>query len=372
MRMGRWTQAALIAALVVFAAPAAATAQVEPRVVGGGDATIAQYPWQAALVYDAAKVPGNPFQRQLCGGSLMTPSIVMTAAHCVYDTDPDDGSALDPDDVDVILGQSQLSTAPAASQLAVQSVTYQADFDPNFGPGDWEIPDHDIAYLVLADPYPTAATIDIAGPDESALWDPESFEEVTGWGATAEFGSGSGGSNTLKMASVPIIADAACTTDYGVYFNSEAMVCAGYPEGGIDTCFGDSGGPMQAPLEGGGYRLVGITSWGDGCARPDSPGVYTRIAGTSLSTAAASDISNLETAFDLEQETVTGSGGVPRAGGPPNPGENPSGEKTSEGVPGATGPVKASSDPFAKCRRVLSKVKRKRCVKKIRRRLQSS
>jgi trypsin len=369
--MGRGPRAALVAVLLALQAPASASAEVQPRVVGGEDTTIDRYPWQAALVVDPAKVPGTPFQRQFCGGSLITPYIVMTAAHCVYDTDPDDGSTLDPDDVDVVLGETMLSTAPSSSQLAVQAVAYQADYDPNFGPSDWAIPQKDIGYLVLQSPYDGAA-IDIAGPDETALWDQDSYEEVTGWGATAESGPGSGGSNTLQVAAVPIIADLTCTADYGGYFDSESMVCAGFQEGGIDTCQGDSGGPMQAPLADGGYRLVGITSWGDGCARPNAPGVYTRIAGDTLRAAATTQVFDLETTYALPHENVVGGGGQPRPGDPPpGTGEPGTGGSPASGVPGSTGPITKSAGPFAKCKRARTLSKRKRCVMKVRRKLES-
>jgi secreted trypsin-like serine protease len=369
--MGRGLRVALLVVLTALAGPAAAGAQVAPRVVGGDTTTIEQYPWQAALVFDPAKVSGNAFQRQFCGGSLITPSIVMTAAHCVFDTDPDDGSVLDPDDVDVVLGQTRLSTAPLSSEFDVQSVTYQADYEPNFGLPDSEVPDRDVAYLVLSSPDPSGTTIDIAGPDESDLWDPGSYQEVSGWGATAESGPGSNGSSVLQEATVPIVADATCAADYGVFFDDASMVCAGYPEGGIDTCFGDSGGPMQAPLDGGGYRLVGITSWGDGCAEPNAPGVYTRVAGDSLSAAVASRVSDLEIAFGLPPENIIGSGGQAKPSPPPMTGE-PGGETPAGGSPGSTGAQPKSTDPFAKCRRARTKAKRKRCVKRVRSRSRAS
>jgi trypsin len=363
----------LFVVLAVLAAPAAASAEIQPRVVGGDDATIEQYPWQAALVFDRAKVSGSTFHRQFCGGSLITPSIVLTAAHCVYDTDPDDESSLDSDDVAVVLGQTQLFGAPPDSELDVQSVTYPADFDPSFGPGNWEVPNNDIAYLVLAAPYPGASTIDIAGPDEAELWDADSPEEITGWGATAESGAGSGGSNTLQTATVPILPDETCADDYDVYFSADSMVCAGYPEGGIDTCFGDSGGPMQAPLEDGGYRLVGVTSWGDGCARPDAPGVYTRVAGDLLRPAVAAAVFDLETVFGLEHDNVIGNGGQAKPNQPPRTGEDPGTETPppESGPPASTGPVQRAANPFAKCKRALTKVKRKRCTKRVRERLRS-
>ena len=286
-------------------APTARAQFADPRVVGGSTTTIDQYPWQAAVVYDPATVSGNPFQRQLCGSSLITPYIVLTAAHCVYDTDPQNTSSLDPDDVNIVLGQTTLSTAPPASEFDVRGVSYQAGYDPSYGPGQG-VPSNDVGYLVLQSPYNAATPIDIAGSDEGALWDSGSPEEITGWGATAASGPGSGGSDTLRVATVPIVADSSCAADYGAYFNSSTMVCAGYPQGGIDTCFGDSGGPMQAPLQGGGYRLVGITSWGSGCAQPNAPGVYTRVAGDGLRSAVASKVFELETTFGLPHENIVG------------------------------------------------------------------
>jgi hypothetical protein len=187
----------------------------------------------------------------------------------------------------------------------VQWVSIQSGYDPGYGPGQG-VPSNDVAYLVLQSPYNATTPIDIAGADEGALWDPGSSEQITGWGATAESGPGSGGSDTLRHATVPIVSDSSCAFDYGTYFNAATMVCAGYPAGGIDTCYGDSGGPMQAAIGGGAYRLVGITSWGAGCAQPDAPGVYTRVADASMRNAIASTVFNLEDTFGLPHEDIVG------------------------------------------------------------------
>src|SRR5262245_30874626 len=202
-------RAALLACLGLAVFAPAAHASLGPRIVGGSTTTIDQYPWQAAVVYDPAKVSGNPFQRQFCGGSLISPYIVLTAGHCVHRTDPDNNSDLDPDDVDVVLGQTTLSTAPGSSEFNVQGGAKQSNYDPSFGQGQG-VPSNDVAYLVLSTPYNGATPIDIAGPDEGGLWDPASPEQISGWGATAESGPGSGGSETLRDATVPIVSDSAC------------------------------------------------------------------------------------------------------------------------------------------------------------------
>lgn len=74
----------------------------------------------------------------------------------------------------------------------------------------------------------------------------------------------------LRQANVPIIDDAMCRNLFPGAI-TENMFCAGYREGGIDACQGDSGGPLVCTTPGGGFDLVGVTSWGFGCAQPKLP-----------------------------------------------------------------------------------------------------
>ena len=387
--MGRTTARLLSCLILVLLAiaPAASAQSPEPRVVGGSQATIEHYPWQAAVVVDRAKDVGNAHQRQFCGGSLITTSIVLTAAHCVYDSDPDcdplggvdvclpsdpggDGTKrLDVDDVAVVLGVTKLSVAGEGDEHPVQDVSY----DPGFDPVTFQ---HDVAYLVLAAPVttgPAVQTIDIAGEDEAAVWAPDVPVEISGWGSTF-----SGGStvDSLRAATVPIVGDSTCgsAADYGSAFDPATMVCAGYPEGGVDTCQGDSGGPLEAPLDGGGYRLVGITSWGFGCAEADAPGVYTRIAQAApdgLRDDVVAEVAELETTYLLAPENIVGSGGQPppeRLDPPPTTG--------TPTPPSTTQPATATSnsprDPLSKCKRIRDKKKRKGCMKKVKKKLKTA
>jgi secreted trypsin-like serine protease len=390
--LGRTRLGLLALSLLALTAPAGvaqAAADVQPRIVGGQTATIAEYPWQGAVVF-APDAPGkagkNAFQRQVCGGSLVTPYVLLTAAHCVFDTDPDcgewgppphipctlltdpppgDGTArIDPDDVDVVLGRTTLSDGSTGAEHAVQDVAFQSGYNPNNA-------NKDVGYLILAAPGSTQQTIDIAGSDEAAVWAPGVFAEVSGWGSTSPDDPNTTQipytpSDTLRAASVQIISDSTCGSSsvYGNAFHPTTMVCAGYLSGGVDSCYGDSGGPLQAGLEDGGYRLVGITSWGDGCAWPNNPGVYSRVADTVLRDAIVARVDQFEADLGLPGEQIVGSGGQPQSSGPKYPPPSGGGSATS---PLATAtPTAAPADPFAKCKRALTKRKRKRCNRKVR------
>ena len=87
--------------------------------------------------------------------------------------------------------------------------------------------------------------------------------------------------DNLQKADVPITTDAYCGGAYSS-FDADTMVCAGFPQGGVDTCQGDSGGPMYGRTSTGALRVVGSTSFGEGCARPNKPGVYARVADATL------------------------------------------------------------------------------------------
>lgn len=355
---------AIALAAVALLVPASAGAQdkgtVQPKIVGGNTASISQYPWQAAVVWGPGKVSGTAHDRQFCGGSLLTSRIVITAGHCVFDTDPDCGPAaappkppfctalfdpggdgtskLDPNDVDAVLGRTTLSQ-PGGAEVPVISATYQSNFDPNYQ-GDG-VPRFDVGYLVLASAS-AQSPIKIADSSAQSLWAPGSPVDVSGWGSTSQFGDTV---DTLRAATVNVISDSTCTADYTPDFDPSTMVCAAAP--GKDSCLGDSGGPLQAPLAGGGYRLVGITGWGDGCAQPNAPGVYTRVAGPTMASLIQSDVSSLEATYGLPAEGIF-SGLI------------------------TTRTTKSKPRPFAKCKRIRNKKKRKRCIKKVKKKLKSA
>jgi trypsin len=356
LRSGAGIGLALLAVLVPAGANAQTEGSVQPKIVGGSQVSISQYPWQAAAVFSGS---GDAHNRQFCGGSLITSRIVLTAGHCVFDTDPDcgpnspptrplfctalfdpggDGTAkIDPNDVDVVLGRTTLSDTSQGAEVGVTATAFQSNYDGDFQNDN--VPRFDVGYLVLTAPS-AQPQIHIADPTQGALWDADSPVDISGWGTTKKCTTNCGStSDSLMAATTHIVADATCSSDYGSDFDSTTMVCAGEPAGGVDTCGGDSGGPLQALVGGSTYVLVGLTGWGDGCAQANAPGVYTRIAGPTMRSLIESDVASLESQLELRPETPVGSGVTIRTG-------------------------KSAANPSAKCKRIRDKKKRKRCLKK--------
>jgi Trypsin len=249
------------------------------RIVGGTPTTIAQWPWQSAILFDAAHSPpgADGFDRQFCGGSLVAPNAVISAAHCVFDVAGTPDGAFDPVFFDVVTGRTVLSSTQG-QELPVSGYFFFTDAagtplfdgDPSHG---WD------AILIQLSSASVSETINLAGPNETAAWAPGAAATATGWGALNE-GPPQVFPDDLRQVQVPIIADSTCgssTVNDGLFI-PQLMVCAGVLAGGKDTCQGDSGGPLVVPIAGGEFRLVGDTSFGLGCARPSKPGVYGRIA----------------------------------------------------------------------------------------------
>ncbi|KAK5650380.1 hypothetical protein RI129_001409 [Pyrocoelia pectoralis] len=222
----------------------------ENRIVGGRPTGVNRYPWVARIVYDGL------FH---CGGSLITQDYVLTAAHCVR--------RLQRTKIRVILGdhdQTTTSEAPAKMR-AVSAVIKNRNFDADSY-------NHDIALLKLRKPVVFSKNIKpICVPRVSE--DPAGkLGTVIGWGRTMENGMLPG---IVQEVQVPILTLQQCRAmKYRATRITTYMLCAG--KGAMDSCQGDSGGPLVVPV-GEKYEIVGIVSWGVGCARPGYPGVYTRV-----------------------------------------------------------------------------------------------
>ncbi|QFZ22688.1 S1 family peptidase [Saccharothrix syringae] len=212
-------------------------------VVGGREAP--PTPWVVAL-FDRA---GTFF----CGGALIAPDKVVTAAHCLVERTPVTRRDREAGELTAVAGRADLDTRAGRSSR-VTAIWRHPAFTA-VASGD------DLATLTLAQPLPYEP-VRVAGPRPG-------LAVVYGWGRTGELQAPS---RVLREVDVPIRADAECAALVPGY-RPGAMLCAGYPEGGKDACEGDSGGPLV--VDG---ALVGVVSYGHGCARPDQPGVYTAVA----------------------------------------------------------------------------------------------
>jgi secreted trypsin-like serine protease len=273
VRARRGTGLAL--ALLVSAAllaPASVSAQVGTRIVGGTIAGAGEYPWQVAIL----KKQGQSLYF-ICGGTLIGDQRVVTAAHCTS------GAA---SSLKVLVGTQRLSSG--GSVLDVSTYADHPSYSSSTNRFDAAV--LQLATSGIAAGGKTLSLIGQEGSSDDALWAPGKLLAISGWGTTSEGGSVS---DQLREAQVSRIADSTCgqSDHYGASFDPATMVCAGFEQGGVDTCQGDSGGPLAAstqdPLpvsanDPSQWRLTGITSWGDGCAREKKPGVYTRVAAPAI------------------------------------------------------------------------------------------
>jgi hypothetical protein len=271
------------------------------RIVGGHETTVRKWPWQVAIEY----LRPDPYPPLFsCGGSLVAPNVVVTAAHCVTL-----GSAnfRPPSEFGAITGRTRLSSDRGRVHTVEDYYLFvDGDGRPLWDPRTvaW-----DAVFMVLDEPS-AQRPIKIAGPREASVWVPGQRAFITGWGTTragSDFEvSREKTSDVLRQGRIRIASDAACNEVYGPVLIPGLMVCAGLGAGGVDACSGDSGGPLVVPVEHG-YRLIGDTSFAAGCGQPGIPGVYGRLAADPMRSALGNGI-----------RAMTGANVIGAGASPPN------------------------------------------------------
>ncbi|OFW52480.1 MAG: hypothetical protein A2V75_04450, partial [Actinobacteria bacterium RBG_16_70_17] len=223
-----------------------------PRIVGGTEVDPpGKYPFMVALVDHG----GDAWADQFCGGSLISPEWVLTAAHCVV------GETAST--IDLIIGRHDLDS-DEGERIPARRIIRHAAYD------DFSMA-NDIALIRLMTPVTYAPVL---LPADGSLEAAGTMLTVTGWGDTESVPKWP---TELREVQLPVVGDADCLEAYAGYGNPPAalMLCAGAT--GMDSCQGDSGGPLFA-AGADGFTQVGVVSSGEGCGLPGFPGKNTSVA----------------------------------------------------------------------------------------------
>nr|XP_002127039.1 uncharacterized protein LOC100176526 [Ciona intestinalis] len=249
--------------------------ETKGRVVNGLEAAEGQFPWQASIRFRVPQLDteGNQIIHN-CGGTLIDECWVLTAAHCFIDRDASIFT--------VRLGDLNNRVSDDTEQdFAIERLIIHEEFSL------YPSARHDVALLKLAKVNGRCARYTDAVqpaclPDESfPIKQKGELCQVSGWGVTNESLGQSSAAANLMWVTLPTKSNKYCKSRYNKrteLFIDDIMICAGLKTGGSDACTGDSGGPYVCRNSEGKYAVVGVVSFGIGCARAKYPGVYTNVA----------------------------------------------------------------------------------------------
>uniref|UniRef100_A0A673GW58 trypsin n=1 Tax=Sinocyclocheilus rhinocerous TaxID=307959 RepID=A0A673GW58_9TELE len=237
------------------------------KVVGGALSAVERHPWMAAVFSRSAR--GRAFT---CGGSLISPCWVLTAAHCF----PDGSTSIHK--LSVFVGRNAINETDAQreQEFRVSELFIHEHFDNTDGNYN-----HDIALLKIRSPdgrcaKESSSVKTVCIPEAHQSLSVGTSCEVTGYGREQE------GlwyySQYLREAKVNLLSQDVCSSKayYGNMI-TDNMLCAGSPDWSADACKGDSGGPLVCRVRDRVF-LFGVVSWGEGCSRQFRPGVYTKVS----------------------------------------------------------------------------------------------
>ncbi|CAG7727544.1 unnamed protein product [Allacma fusca] len=219
------------------------------NIVGGSETKPNQYP----SIVDV-RVNYGSVTYHSCGGSIIDDKWLVTAAHYATST---------PSSYLIVAGDHNISRVEGTEQTQQVSKIIRHE---NYSSGTYE---NDIALMQVSVPFDLNQFVNVSELAPRGYVVQDSAIAI-GWGRLS---TGGASPETLQHVEVPFVTDVNCRNAYGQSLIYDSMICAGHPDGGKDACQGDSGGPLNHN-----GTMVGITSWGYGCAQASYPGVYTEVS----------------------------------------------------------------------------------------------